>query len=540
MSKTKMLSSIKSSFSIFTKSIGLKLIIFVGVILIIAMGFLLYKVMSEQRRELIDEVIKGNTRFSETVRRATKYDMLKVRREALHRTIKDIGDQEDIEWVRVFNKEGMIMFSTKKEEIGEIVDMKTEACYACHSAEKPLERLPGKKRWRIFSLGETHRILGMVTPIYNERECYIAACHAHPETKKVLGVIDIAVSLTGINKDLVKVRNRMVLIFVVTIFLLLSLIVLLINKFVNLPVKRLLDGTKKIAEGDMEYKIPVSSNDEIGVLTESFNRMTESLAKAENKLKEWGKTLEVKVEERTKELETAQKQLLQSEKLASLGKMAAGVAHEINNPLTAVLTFSKLLLDDLDKNDPRCEDLQTIVDETLRCRDIVRGLLDFSRETKSMKKSADINLIIENTLFLIEHQAVFQDIEVVKNLSDNLPQISIDASQIKQVFMNMFLNAAEAMSGRGTLNITTTSDEDKFIVIKIKDTGCGISEKNIIKLFDPFFSTKKVGEGTGLGLSVTYGIIKAHNGSIDVKSKVGKGTDFIVRLPIQPLRFEEK
>ena len=298
-------------------------------------------------------------------------------------------------------------------------------------------------------------------------------------------------------------------------------------------------ATRKIADGDLSFRVQIKSQDEIGVLADSFNKMTESLVKAEGKLKQWGKTLELKVKERTKELEAAQKQLLQSEKLASLGKMAAGVAHEINNPLTAILTFSKLLLGDLDKNDPRCEDLQTIVDETLRCRDIVRGLLDFSRETKSKKQWTDINSVIEETLFLLQHQAIFHDIKIEKNLADSLPRINLDRSQIKQVFMNMFLNAAEAMAEKGILTVTTLS-KDKSVIVKIKDTGCGIPEKNISKLFDPFFSTKKVGKGTGLGLSVSYGIVKAHNGSIDVESKVGEGTEFTIKFPIQPLGFEEK
>jgi two-component system NtrC family sensor kinase len=340
----------------------------------------------------------------------------------------------------------------------------------------------------------------------------------------------------------VDLKRRVVFIFLaiaVSAMVLLSVIAFFTTNMITKPISELVLATRKVAGGDLTYQVRSPSNDEIGELALSFNKMTESLSQAEHKLVEWAKTLEDKVEERTRELESAQRQLMRSEKLASLGKMAAGVAHEINNPLTAVLTFSKLLLDDLPPDDERREDLQTVVDETLRCRDIVRGLLDFSRETKSMKKSQNINSVVENTLFLLRNQAMFHDIVVERNLQEGLPEIPLDEAQMKQVFMNMFLNAAEAMSGRGTLTISTSCD-DGFVMVRIKDTGCGIPKQNLNKLFDPFFTTKKVGKGTGLGLAVTYGIVKSHEGTFDVKSEVGKGTEFILRFPVKPARKEAK
>ena len=356
---------------------------------------------------------------------------------------------------------------------------------------------------------------------------------------KIIGMLYVGM----LEAPYVDLRNRVVFIFLgIALFgvILLSIIAYYTTNSITRPIKELVFATSKVTDGDLSSRVKINSHDEIGELADSFNKMTTSLSKYEKELKGWAETLEIKVKERTEELESTQKQLIQSEKLASLGKMAAGVAHEINNPLTAVLTFSKLLLDDLDKDDPQQEDLQTIVDETLRCRDIVRSLLDFSRETKSKKISENINNIIENTLFLIEHQATFHDIKIDKKLSSGLPRIPLDASQIKQVFMNMFLNAAEAMSGRGTLTITSSYDDNKFLVINIKDTGCGIPEKDINKLFDPFFTTKKVGKGTGLGLAVTYGIIKSHQGLIEVKSTIGEGTEFIIKFPVKPLKFEER
>lgn len=339
----------------------------------------------------------------------------------------------------------------------------------------------------------------------------------------------------------VDLRRRVIFIFLaiaLVAVILLSVIAFFTTNMITRPIRELVHATRKVAEGDLTYRVPSTSSDEIGELASSFNRMTESLSRAEQELKGWTRTLEEKVQERTRELENTQRQLIRSEKLASLGKMAAGVAHEINNPLTAILTFSKLLLDDLDKGDARREDLQTVVDETLRCRDIVRGLLDFSRETKSRKKLQNINTIIENTLFLIKNQAMFQDIRIEKHLQEDLPEIPLDEAQMKQVFMNMFLNGAEAMSGRGVLKIATSSD-DRFVAVSIKDTGCGIPRENLNKLFDPFFTTKKIGKGTGLGLAVTYGIVKSHEGTFEVQSKVGAGTEFLIRFPIHPAQPEE-
>ncbi len=319
--------------------------------------------------------------------------------------------------------------------------------------------------------------------------------------------------------------------------ILLSVIGFFTANMITKPIKELVFATRKVAGGDLTYQVKRISNDEIGELARSFNKMTESLSQAEQELMGFAKTLEDKVHERTLELENAQRQLLRSEKLASLGKMAAGVAHEINNPLTAVLTFSKLMLDDLDKDDERREDLETIVGETLRCRDIVRGLLDFSRETTSEKKPRSINRIIENTLSLVKNQATFQDITIERHLEE-VPEIPLDEAKMKQVFMNMFLNAAEAMSGHGTLTISTRQEQGA-LTVRIKDTGCGIPREHLNKLFDPFFTTKKVGKGTGLGLAVTYGIVKSHEGTFKVNSEVGKGTEFIIAFPLRSAEAEE-
>jgi len=236
-----------------------------------------------------------------------------------------------------------------------------------------------------------------------------------------------------------------------------------------------------------------------------------------------------------RKLEETHLQLASSEKLASLGKLAAGVAHEINNPLGGILIYASLLIEDLPADDPRRHDLTRIVQEAGRCKEIVKSLLEFARQSEPMMESVDINRAITDGLFFLENQALFHNTQIVKNLDPALPFARGNGSQLKQVFMNILVNAAEAIHGSGTLTITTSfSAERKSITIEFADTGEGIPEENLSRIFDPFFTTKDVGKGTGLGLSTAYGIIEGHGSKIDVKSKIDEGTIFTIELDCYP------
>jgi two-component system NtrC family sensor kinase len=235
-------------------------------------------------------------------------------------------------------------------------------------------------------------------------------------------------------------------------------------------------------------------------------------------------------DERLKEY--TQQQIMKSERLATLGQLAAGVAHEINNPLGAVLMYAHLSLEEIEARDPRRKNLEKVVGETTRCKDIVKGLLDFARQTEPKVEESDVNEILKRTLSMLENQALFQNVRIIRAFWPSLPKVMTDSSQIQQVFTNIILNGGEAIDGEGELTIATrTSPDNKSIEIEFTDTGCGIPRENLEKIFDPFFTTKEVGRGTGLGLAVSYGIIARHRGTIEVKSELGKGTTFIVRLP---------
>ena len=349
---------------------------------------------------------------------------------------------------------------------------------------------------------------------------------------KIIGILYVGM----LEKPYIDTTKQVMLTFTVMaslcVVLLLVILYFSTTRIIN-PLQKMVVATQEIAKGDLSHKVEVNSKDEIGYLAESFNQMTEDLKSANQKLIEWGKTLEKKVEERTKELTKMQAHLFQSEKLASLGKLSAGIAHEINNPLGGVLIYSHLLLEDTDKSSPHYENLKKIVKETSRCKDIVKGLLEFARPKDPEMSLIDINKLVDKSLSIMEGQALFQNIRVEKRYSSDLSKIVADSGQLQQVFMNIILNAAESMDGNGSLILFTSLDEDsKNISIKLTDTGQGIKEEDKKRLFEPFFSTKEVGKGTGLGLAISYSIIQKHNGVIEVHSELGKGSTFTVKLPV--------
>lgn len=347
---------------------------------------------------------------------------------------------------------------------------------------------------------------------------------------RIIGILYVGM----LEKPYIDLRNNVMIKFtgmaILCVVFLLTILFFITSTIIH-PIQGVVFATNKIAQGDLDHKVEINFRDEIGQLAQSFNQMTENLKKANEKLIKWGKTLEKRVEERTKELREMQDYLIQSEKLASLGKMSAGVAHEINNPLTSILINTHLMLEKLEKNHAFHEYLSLIADETTRCTNIVKGLLEFSRQSPPQKAYTDINEIINRTLQLLENQTSFQNISIIKKLNQNLPQIRVDKDKVEQVFWNLMINASEAMPGGGTLNISSQfSTDKKYIEIEFIDTGKGIPKVNINKLFDPFFTTKS--SGTGLGLAVSYGIIEQHQGKIEVKSELGQGSVFTISLPI--------
>jgi len=289
---------------------------------------------------------------------------------------------------------------------------------------------------------------------------------------------------------------------------------------IALPLRTLEKITKKIAQGDFSESIEVKGKDELASLEASFNLMEEKL---QNAL--WS------LEHTIEKLREKQAQLVEAEKLASVGMLAAGIAHEINNPLTSVLTFSNLILEQCPKADSRCDQLRIVVRETERARNIVRQLLNFGREVNIKPVKININRPVEEIMDSLVAQDAFKGIELSMNLGDNLPDVYADPAQIGQVVLNLALNAIHAITPPGKIGVSTRA-ADSFVEIIFQDTGSGIAPEHMGKIFDPFFTTKGATKGTGLGLAVSYGIIKKHGGDIEVASVMGQGTTFTVKVPI--------
>jgi two-component system NtrC family sensor kinase len=417
---------------VFNSKIGLKLTFGVALTILIAIGIFAFFNIQSEKQSLLTEVERHANQLSDAVKSDTEYDMLHNDRERIHESIHRIGNQKSIDRIRVFNKSGTIIYSSDPVEIGSMVDKNAESCYRCHSAGKALERLEQEARSRVFRPNkDSPRLLGIINPIYNSPTCWTAACHAHPSTQTVLGVLDVTIPLTEVDKN-IRYSQMAMAVLAVSAILILSIIVgIMVRWWIGRPIRELLTGMKHVADGNLGYRVKVKSEDELGMLANSFNNMTDNLAEA-------------------------RLQLFQSDKLASLGRLAAGVAHEINNPLTAVLTNSSYLLKRSQAQPEIREDLQVIVSETIRCREIVKSLLDFARQTVPKKRKADINEIIGRAAKVIENQLSNRQVGLDMELDATLPKITVDANQIQQVFINLMVNASDAIEeNRGSIKITS-------------------------------------------------------------------------------------
>lgn len=521
-----------------------KVVLYLSIALSVAMllftGLVAYFLYNEIVGNVSDHIIQ----LSEVIHKSTRFAMLQNQPTYVDRIIQDVANQEKIDRIRILSREGRITHSTYAPEIGQIVDRNAEACSRCHQSERPLEQVPNSERTWTFKSADGQPRLGSMSVIRNEPSCYNAACHQHSKETSVLGVVDIIYSLDEVNRRW-SASTLGIAGVSLTFIVIASLSVgFFVHRMVYLPLRDLESGAQRLAAGNLDQPIPVRGADEFGKLASLFNGMTAALRNSREQLRDWAHTLEQKVDERTRELRRAQAETARGEKLASVGLLASGVAHELNNPLTGILTFSYLVRQKMPDKSPEAEDMDLVIRETKRCAAIIKRLLDFAREKAPEKKFSDINQVIEDTVRIVERPANLRNIEVMLDLDRTLPPIWIDADQIKQVIMNMLVNAQHAVEQKGSITVRTYRSRDprrsltdgpmSMVAVSIIDTGCGIPEENLKRIFDPFFTSKAVGKGTGLGLSVSHGIIEAHGGLIEVESNVGEGSTFRVFLPLTP------
>jgi two-component system NtrC family sensor kinase len=416
-----------------TKRIGFKLTVAVGLMALLTIGVFAFFNIRTHEDALLAEVQRHASQLSDAVRSATEYDMLRNQRELVHESIKRMGSQSGIERIRVMNKSGQVIYSSEAAEIGRMVDKKGEACYKCHMAGQPLEHLEMTQRTRVFRLRPgTPRDLAIINPIYNQPSCWTASCHAHARSQKVLGVLDVTLSLAEVDKDIRRGQAQMAVFAIGAVAALSLIVALFVRRWVDRPVEELLAATQHVAGGDLNYMIAEKRDDELGMLARSFNNMTQKLSEA-------------------------RLQLFQSDKMASLGRLAAGVAHEINNPLTGVLTYSSFLMKRTKDQPEIQEDLKVIVRETIRSREIVKSLLDFARQSVPKKTEVDLNEVVGRAITVVENELALKHVSVAQRLDPQKPKAIADANQLQQVVINLVVNAADAMApGGGTVTIATS------------------------------------------------------------------------------------
>jgi len=502
-----------------------------SLILLVFMGLLDNINLKNFRKVMIDYAVSNAEQVADVISQSTYDAMLKNDKTGLYHMIGRNAKSEHIEHIRLIDPKGKVIFSNISAEIGSVIGKHADECIMCHSSESPDVSTTSKSRSRIIITRSGKEALGFTKAIYNQPACYTASCHFHGKNDSVLGLLDISVSLEMLRHKSHEYRLEFIMLTCWLLLMIGVLVTILTHYLVDIPVRRLVRHSALVAEGNLESRVPISSSDELGELSAAVNHMTENLGRADKELKGWADSLEHKVEERSREIMRMEEQLRRSEKLASLGTLAAGVAHEINNPLTGILLYASILNSDKRLDPDLLPDVERVISETQRCAGIVRNLLEFSRESSPEKEVIALESILDELCTFFHKQPDFENIVIRKNYGSELPLVSVDPNQIRQVFMNLFINAGHAMPRGGELEISTYRSEDgKYVSTGLQDNGDGISEENLARIFDPFFTTKT--EGTGLGLSISYGIIENNGGKIEVKSRVGEGTTFIVMLPV--------
>jgi histidine kinase len=734
-----------------------KLIVSVGLMLLLSLATWAYMNTNYQKKKSMADIVRSTARLTNTVRLGAHYAMMLNSRDDINQIIQNISKQEEIENIRIYNKEGKIKFSNKTAEVDRTTNIEAEACYICHRSEPPLSEVSLEQRTRIFNSPKGYRLLGIITPIRNEPGCSTDACHIHPEGKKILGALDFVVSLKDTDKELRKSQRGMLGLSLFLFLLTSTIIFVFVLRFVNQPIKKLINGTRRIARGDYQSKVDIEQEDEMGQLAAAINEMSDEIAgkqmelnaqrdeyqalfervrynrefskrfapesndycfhaykgrsekcipcpvektfkdgrshygeetglNKDGRLTHWivrtspiknpkgeiiaamemslditerklleeklkasekkyheifnnmpnpvfvldmeslkildcnasvravygynkmetvnrsfldlflendrnkyaleikksavinqvkhrtkdGKTVFVNIRispsnypgkkvflamtsDITKRLETEQ-QLIQTSKMATLGEMATGLAHELNQPLSVIKTASSFSVKKIDRNEP-------IEDETLfnlllkidsnvdRATNIINHMRQFARKSDMEMQKVHVNDVMKRAFEIFSQQLKLRGIEVLWDIKKNLPKINADPSRLEQVFINLLINARDAIDekwdsrlskpGQKNIMLKTTCDEQN-VICEVCDTGSGIPEPIVDKIFEPFFTTKEVGKGTGLGLSISYGIVKECRGSIHIKPNDPEGACFVLKFPIAEKKDEKE
>ncbi len=525
-------------FTRLSRSVGAKLIAMLLGAMLLIFALLGYLNVELHRRHLEAGTLRAAEQLSDVIQRSTSYYMLRNDREGLHQMMRTMRGQPGLVRVRIIDQKGRVGYSSDSGELDTRADKSAPECHGCHDSPEPLTTLNLRDRFRIYR-ADGQRVLAIIQPIQNQAICSNAACHAHPASQKVLGVLDTNLSLAAADAGIREGSRQMAAHTATAAMVIAFLSWLFVWRVVERPVHGLMEGTQKLSHGQAGYQLPTVCEDELGELAASFNRMSVQIRSNEEQLTAWARTLEERVAAKTKELRTAHEHVLHVEKMACIGKLAAVVAHEINNPLSAILTYAKLLRRWLESDPNQFErrgeveqTLDLIAGESRRCGDLVKNLLTFSRTAPVNLAPTDLNAVVRQSLRLVQHEAELLGVQQQLDLDDAVPRIHCDAGQIEQVVLALLMNAVDALPRGGNLWLSTRA-ADNEVLLQVRDDGTGIAPDLLPRIFEPFLTTKETGKGVGLGLAISRGIVENHGGTIEVASELGRGTTFTVRLPAE-------
>ncbi|MCK4990697.1 MAG: HAMP domain-containing protein [Bacteroidales bacterium] len=489
---------------------------------------------------------QSGSNIGSIVEGALYHSMLANDRSALENTLDVINDLPGIEDVNMYDSLDNLVYSSYSDDPDGHSNPNCKDCHLDLNSMFPRT----EKSFRIINIDSecemtnrdySYSLLMINSPILNQPSCYTASCHAHQKSDEVLGSFVIRIPLEALDTAVKQSSRDFFLLAAFSTLLLVTFLMFFTRRKINRPLNQIISASEAVSRGDRSTRLKLDSSQlkDVQLVSKTFNKMLDNLQAATEELQDWSQQLEDKVQRKSEELTEMQNELIHVERIASLGKLSSSVAHEINNPLSGVLTYTKLVhkqLGNLDLDDseklPMLKYLKVIEEETKRCGDIVKGLLDFSRKDQLEFNNSSLHKILQESFLLMEHQMKVSNIDFMTDLSANRDLIHCSENQIKQACIAVLLNASEAVIENGEILIKTSMPDEDHIKLEITDNGTGIAPGDIPHIFEPFFSAKEKVSGIGLGLAIVHGIVQSHNGKVDVKSELGMGTTVSIILPL--------
>jgi len=519
------------------------IITILSIILFVSFGAIFRSVYEEYLNTMIRQ--SGNNMGS-IIEGALYHSMLKNDKGALQSTLDIISTMEGIDEVNMYDHLDSLVYSTFTKDSA---NHSNPNCISCHNDmytmfpvnEKSYRIIDSKSACIMNKSDKGHRQLLIRSPILNEKTCYTSYCHAHSPNEEVLGSLVIKIPLSDIDDSVSKSSMEFYILAMFTTILLVTFLIFFTSKKIKQPLKEIIMASESVSQGVRNTRLDIKPDllDDMRSVSQAFNNMLDNLDAANRELENWSAQLEYKVQKKSEELTEIQNELIHVERIASLGKLSSSVAHEINNPLSGVLTYTKLIQKNVSKldveedaKDSMMKYLKVIETETKRCGDIVKGLLDFSRKDQQNFENKRLHFILNQTYNLMAHQMKMAEINFYTDFNAKNDVIYCGENQIKQACVAILVNACEAVTENGEVVIRTNNPDNEHIRIDIKDNGVGIASEDISKIFQPFFSAKQHAHGIGLGLAIVHGIVQSHNGKIEVDSEPGKGTTISIILPL--------